>query len=272
MSSLFTFPRITSMIRHILPESWQIPVKFWVNLIQHRLEPELALLPYLLHKGELTLDIGANRGIYTYKLRRLGVAVHAFEPNPSCASLLCAWGKNDTELTVHNIALSDCLGQAELQIPIDSAGIEHDASASLIPHQFPTSRAIAVTLRTLDSYEFAKISLIKIDVEGAELDVLIGSKSTLERDKPVLLIEIERRHSNRSFASVFEMLKDKGYHCFFFDNNVLYPFDRFDLERHQCLENFGSNRGRYVNNFLFLDRSRLDAGSYDRLFKRWSIR
>lgn len=260
------------LIRDALPKSWQIPIKFWVNAAQQRLEPELELLPYLVQRGDPTLDIGANRGIYTYKLRRLGAVVLAFEPNPACASLLSAWGRHDPAITVHNVALSNQNGQGELQIPIDSAGAEHDSSASLVPHQFESSRSIPVQLRTADSYSLSNITLMKIDVEGAEADVLDGSAQLLDSSKPALLIEIEQRHAQRPFSSVFELLDSKGYHCFFLDNKLLRPIDEFDLERDQSLEHFGIKGKRYINNFLFLHHSRIVTGRYERLFQRWGGR
>jgi len=262
---------LVTLFRDSLPKSWQIPIKFWINAIQQKLEPELSLLPYLVHSRDFVLDIGANRGIYTYKLSRLGALVLAFEPNPVCASLLRAWGKHNRAIIVHNVALSNQTGHAELQIPIDSTGAEHDASASLVPHQFLRSRSIPVQLRTLDSYGLSNISLMKIDVEGAEADVLDGAVHTLENCKPALLIEIEKRHAQRAFFSIFELLKEKGYCCFFFDKRILQPISEFVLDRDQCLENLGVKGGRYINNFLFLHQSRLDTGSYERLFRRWTV-
>ena len=260
---------LSLLFRDALPKSWQIPIKFWVNAAQQRLEPELALLPYLVHRGDLTLDIGANRGTYTYKLRRLGAQVFAFEPNPACASLLSAWGKHKPEVCIHNVALTNQPGEGQLKIPIDSDGVEHDASASLVLHQFTRTRSISVSLRTLDSFSLSNISLIKIDVEGAEAAVLDGSKLTLESSMPALLIEIEHRHAKCTFLSPFDLLKEKGYHCFFLYNKLLRPVREFVLARDQCIEHLGLQRARYINNFLFLHQARLDAGNYERLFKRW---
>jgi len=260
------------LIRDALPKSWQVPIKFWVNAAQQKLEPELGLLPYLVNRGDLALDIGANRGIYTYRLRRLDAVVLAFEPNPSCASLLRDWGKQDPAITVHNVALSNQTGEGILQIPIDSAGVEHDSSASLVTHQFHTSRSIPVSLRKLDSYMLTHISLIKIDVEGAEEDVLNGSTLTLESSKPALLIEIEQRHANRSILSTFDMLKSMGYVGFFIDKHLLRSVLEFDLSRDQCIKHLGVKRARYINNFLFLHQHRLDAGNYEHLFNRWGCR
>jgi hypothetical protein len=71
---------------------------------------------------------------------------------------------------------------------------------------------------TLDEYcrvnEVTKIDFIKADIEGAEWLLLKGGKKTIERDRPMLLLEIQE-HSTRLFghepADVFGWLSEQGY-------------------------------------------------------------
>ena len=72
-----------------------------------------------------------------------------------------------------------------------------------------------------------RVDAIKCDVEGAETRVLEGAIHTLERFKPLLLIEIEERHSQRygqQAAQVFEVLAGLGYRRVrdFGDRNFLF--------------------------------------------------
>lgn len=53
----------------------------------------------------------------------------------------------------------------------------------------------AAELRTIDSFGFRNVSLIKMDVEGYEDAVLAGAKETIQRERPVLLVEIQGGHN-----------------------------------------------------------------------------
>lgn len=257
-----------SDLRDALPKHWQIPIKYWLNRIQGLLEPELLLLPYILDKGDHVVDIGANRGIYVYVMRKMGMKIDAFEPNPDCSRLLEAWAKGDPLLCVHSIALSDHIGEAELRIPIDANGVEHDASASLIHNGLAFIRPVTVPLKTLDSFNFTDVKFIKIDVEGSERAVLEGGIHTLRSCKPALLIEIEQRHSSTEILCLIKWIQNQGYEGFYLDNNYLRPIQDFDLERDQALSNLSRPGNKYINNFLFLFRSWIDSGRYQRLMHR----
>ena len=59
------------------------------------------------------------------------------------------------------------------------------------------------------------ISFVKIDVEGSELDVILGSKATIASHKPCLQVEFNRYTiSENDYRSVFHILTDLGYRCF----------------------------------------------------------
>ena len=65
--------------------------------------------------------------------------------------------------------------------------------------------------RIVDEYGLEKLDLIKIDVEGAELDVLNGSRGVLERDKPILLIEVHFGYYDLKPETLYNLLKKLGY-------------------------------------------------------------
>jgi hypothetical protein len=122
-----------------------------------------------------------------------------------------------------------------------------------------------VPLQTLDSYRFEGVSLIKIDVEGHEYSVIEGAAKTITSSRPALLIEIEQRHIHRPIADVFEKIRGFCYQGFFMGVLGLTSLEEFDVARHQSMENFGTEKAPYINNFLFLHRDRLKDGEYSAL-------
>ena len=222
----------------------------------------MKILGSLIRSGDRVIDVGGNRGLYAYRCWRLGARIEVFEPNPTCLRVLQAWAAGKPRVSVHSVALSNCSGSANLHIPVDDSGVEHDSSASIEHDGFAHARDQLVELRTLDSYGFDKVSLIKIDVEGHEYKVIEGALGTLASSMPAVLIEIEQRHSGRPISEVFDKILRLGYQGFFFSLNGLTAIEDFDAARDQSMENFGGMRGRYINNFVFLHQRRLANGEY----------
>jgi FkbM family methyltransferase len=256
---------LKTSIRDALPRRYQVSLKFWYSKLRADLEDEMALLPKLFNPSDRVIDIGANRGVYAYTLARLGARVELFEPNPVCAQVLASWAVQKPNVSLQAVALSDHEGSAELQIPVDSNGLEHDASASIEKSGSGEFREQVVPLATLDSFQFRQVALIKIDVEGHEFRVIEGAQKTIASNKPALLIEIEQRHNSRPITEVFKRVTDFGYEGFFMSQGNLRSLTEFDVSAHQIPGNLGGKSGAYINNFLFLHHSRLAKGEYDRL-------
>ncbi|WP_290885908.1 FkbM family methyltransferase [Arenimonas sp.] len=253
---------LKAALREALPKSAQVPIKFWLDRVRGFLEPEMALLPVLVSPGCRVVDVGGNRGVYAYRFWKLGAQVDVFEPNPVCLAVLGAWSRGKPRITLHPCGLSDGNGSAELHIPIDDAGVEHDASASLERHEFGQERAQAVSIATLDSFGLKEVSFIKIDVEGHESRVIEGARKTLASCRPALLVEIEQRHCAGPIGDVFDRILAQGYEGYFLDEGRLRPFASFDVDQHQPAGQLGQKDGSYINNFLFLHGSRRAAGEY----------
>jgi FkbM family methyltransferase len=255
---------IRSRIRDVIPKRFQVPAKYWYGRLKNSLEPEMGLLSRLVQQGDHVIDVGGNRGVYAYQLWRIGCNVEVFEPNPTCCEVLEAWCSNKQHIHLHAVALSSKTGQARLHIPVDTNGIEHDASASL-EHGFRSSRDEVIITRTLDSFEFKDVALIKIDVEGHEQSVLAGASHTINASHPALLIEIEQRHNRLPIHDIFTGIEVQGYYGFFLDSGRLRSLRDFLLQRDQSETNFGLPDARYITNFLFLQKSRVTAGIYREL-------
>lgn len=258
--------QMKSHIRELVPKRYQVPVKYFFNSIGGGLEDEMNLLDKIVSEGDLVIDIGGNRGIYAYKFWQLGCQVEVFEPNPVCLTVLSAWANGKQSVHINSVALSSSAGSANLHIPVDDSGVEHDASASIEHSDFAHAHDQLVSLRTLDSYDFKNISLIKIDVEGHEYSVIAGAHSTLLLSRPALLIEIEQRHIKRPISEVFDAIIVLGYQGYFLGENGLTVIEEFDVDINQSANHFGCKHGSYINNFFFLHQSRLEANQYSALF------
>ena len=254
--------RLKAIVRDALPRSIQVPLKYHLNRLHGDLEPEMGLLPYLVSAGDRVVDVGGNRGAYAFRLAQLGAKVEVFEPNPACYGVLQAWARGRQSVTVHPVGLSDHAGPIALHIPVDEAGVEHDASASMEPHAFSRTRDQVVELRTLDSFGFDGVKFIKIDVEGHETATLQGAMKTIQAWQPAVLVEVEQRHLQRPIHEVFALLLSRGYRGWFLDDAVLKSIETFDPDSDQQVQALGVRGQRYINNFLFLHESGLNKGLY----------
>lgn len=148
------------------------------------------------------LDIGANFGVISMALVAGGFKVTAFEPQPEVYKLLV---ENVPTADCHNVALGGSAGIAKMGKLRYSERNNVGGNGIGVVTPFGT---IDVPVRTLDSYLFADVGFIKIDVEGFEEQVLIGGAETIKRCKPVLYVEDDRIEKR---AGLHRMLRSLGY-------------------------------------------------------------
>src|ERR1700755_662703 len=188
-------------------------------------ERELSYLCKIIPEDAVTVDVGANCGLYTRQLARLSRQVHAFEPSQQMARLLRR--TSAANVNVHEMALSDHDGDAELFIPQDDDGPVHGL-ASLEARADPSTRVVSahVPMARLDAVIDQDVAFVKIDVEGHELNVLNGAVELLERCQPVFLVEAEDRHRAEATRSVFEFFRDRSYRGFFLKDDEVVAADQ----------------------------------------------
>ncbi|MGE4061895.1 MAG: FkbM family methyltransferase [Rhodospirillaceae bacterium] len=231
----YSFPRL--YLRYLLRKHWR------------KGEPELKMLPAFVPPGRAAIDVGANKGVYTYHLSRLCPHVYAFEPNPKMYRVLCrTLPKN---VTAYTCALSDSAGSAELIVPIHG-GFFSNATGSLNPlkkeHRHGT---MSVETRTIDSFKFTNIGFIKIDVEGFEKTVLLGARETLMRERPVVQVEMEEVHTGEPIEVSHAFMKQFDMDGFFVRDGRLLALASFDADRDHRQR---VRKPGYVNNFIFKPR------------------
>lgn len=173
----------------------------------------------LLETGDTFYDIGANVGFFSILASKIigsTGAVYAFEPVPRNASRVeknaCLNSLNNVE--VIKIAVSNYCGQSELLLArhsggavLKSAGIPPDFTGSIVVE---TSTLDAV----MDREQLRPPNLVKIDVEGAELDVLRGMIGTLRKYGPKIIVEVDDEVQTRcldKLSASQAFLRDLGY-------------------------------------------------------------
>jgi FkbM family methyltransferase len=137
---------------------------------------------------DLLLDVGANRGQFSLMARLIHpeLPIHAYEPLPSEAAMYRQVLGADRRVSLHEFALGAECGTAELHV----SGSPDSSSLLPIGHlqaqHFPgteevkRTRVPVVTLDTLASHwQSASRALLKLDVQGFELQVLRGARNAL---------------------------------------------------------------------------------------------
>ncbi len=206
--------------------------------------------------GDIVCDIGTNKGSFILWLSRwcAGGRVVAFEPQPEFARRLVemcrAMGLDNVRVEAK--AVYSHSGDQELFVP---AGHAPGASLTQKAAEALNFTTLTVPVVALDDYFDAndKVTLLKIDVEGAELGLLKGAERMLRQHAPLLVFECENRHlAPAVVGDVFSYLESLGYEGSFVRRNRLFPISQFDAAVHQCPDGewFWKSKD-YCNNFVF---------------------
>jgi FkbM family methyltransferase len=162
------------------------------------------------------IDIGAHVGVFTLLTALVpGMRCEAFEPNPDVFNGLrknLELNNISDRVALHQCALGDRQGRATLSVPqqLRAAGLATLGK----PSRGKECDEVEVDVIRLDSLEWPKVDFIKIDVEGAELDVLRGARQTIEEHHPQMLVECAEKNT-RQFGytprDILEMLAVMNY-------------------------------------------------------------
>ena len=175
-----------------------------------RLDHDQNMLPLLkefIKNGDVVLDIGAFIGdhtIYYSKLVGDNGSVIAFEPNRDSFFCLEHNLKAYKNVELINSAIGKEYGFVRTVDVLGNIGMNF-----LIPDNLG-----GIVIYSLNQMEIDRIDFIKIDVEGYELDVLIGGKQTINKFKPTMLIEINDATLSRQGISrndIFAWLTENNY-------------------------------------------------------------
>lgn len=188
-------------------------------------EFEIELLSNVMRWGGTVLDIGANIGTHSVALAKSSTRIYAFEPQPRLYRLLTAnLALNGLQNVVpERVAVGDHIGFTPMaELPPDEKIFNFGGRP--LSYGEPTQEARIITV----DYLGVAPTLIKIDVEGMEPDVIRGAHKTIERHAPTLYLENNSFDDSKAIAAALDEI---GYRAWwsigkyfnpnnFFGNNV----------------------------------------------------
>lgn len=196
----------------------------------------------LLHLRELCpnprkiIDIGMNIGMNTWEYATFAQEVIGFEPVPTTYQVALDnialninhqdsstgwWELPDgtwasllptAKITTHNVALGPVAGTVEMHIKKNDGHnrVSNDGYSTVTGKAVKVNtgyQRVSVPQLTLDSYNYTDVDIIKIDVEGYELQVLEGATQTIANNRPIVQIECVETQP-RAFGKTIQDLMD----------------------------------------------------------------
>ncbi len=196
----------------------------------------LDLMSDFMRPNTRAIDVGANIGAYTIPLAKLfpTVDIHSFEPNPYVADRL---NKNISvnqiaNVTIHQEGLSNNIGSATLYAIKPSEDRPYNLGLSSIAKSAvldQDTEEVDITINTVDNIFLDSekdISVMKIDVQGFEHEVLKGAEMTVKKFNPVILVEHEAQYfdsadkAHEASLALKKFFEENNYNVFYF--NVRY--------------------------------------------------
>jgi len=253
---------VQAQTQKILIEN-KIGRKMWVWDSDSFYTQRLKAGPYqkqnLIHLRELCpnprkmLDIGMNIGMNTWEYATFAQEVHGFEPVPGTYQVALdnialnqnhqdpskGWWKDSNgnwaslavtgKIHTYNVALGPVPGTVEMHIKKNDGHnrVANDGYSKLNgkPVKVNTGyQRVSVPQHTLDSYNFTDVDIIKIDVEGYELQVLEGAVNTIAQNRPIVQIEcveIQPRAFGKTINDLMDYFTSKNYVITTADGTIL---------------------------------------------------
>ncbi|MDA1234455.1 MAG: FkbM family methyltransferase [Acidobacteria bacterium] len=179
--------------------AYEKPLLYWLRDTAALLQDE----------GLVFLDIGANTGQHSLFMSKLLAEVHAFEPYPPILERL-NYSVNFNSLTnvfIHPVGLgAENETLAFFEPPPDNQGTGSFARGLQDRSPGTTNLEIARGDDYLPAHGVERVDLVKIDVEGYEKNVLTGLAKTIERERPILVVEVTvSRSADELFKSQNEL-------------------------------------------------------------------
>jgi FkbM family methyltransferase len=176
---------------------------------------DLFRLSRIVKPGQTIVDAGANVGYYSLLFAKWlsgSGSIHAFEPFPGTAKRFVRNLQLNPALQpavhLHQMALSDRAGMVSMDAPNPA-----NSGCNYISTSSGSIRAM-----TLDEFvaerEIARLDLLKIDVEGAEVSLLRGAEQSLNRFRPVVMIEINPSALRRFGQTAEDVVSLLGSRCY----------------------------------------------------------
>lgn len=203
---------------------------------------EVDFLKELIEPGNVVIDVGANIGGITIPLaQKLGPSGYmiAFEPQQYMYYVLCG------NIAINNLINTACflrlVGDTDGEVkPVPTFDYEKEANFG---NNFSreSENALPVATCTIDSLNLSHLNLLKIDVEGSELEVLLGAGKTIQRTRPFVYVEAEKEDKA---TEIIEFLEKFDYKCIFHRPPLFNP-NNFNGEKEDVFDTIVD--GKIVN-------------------------
>lgn len=168
---------------------------------KHEIQSVLASLDFDC-SHETLLDIGANIGNHAVQFAPHFKQVRCYEPNPLTFKILQINTRNLANLERNNFGLSNRNENAQLTVPTHNVGGAHVSEHS-------TETGVDIQLKVGDEVISDPFAVIKIDVEGHELEALQGLRNSILEYKPLICFELINTEDNS--IALIDYLASLGY-------------------------------------------------------------
>jgi FkbM family methyltransferase len=195
-------PRLGGDAVFVSPDS---ALEFWKWDLDHGSRDLFAFAEEFVKPGHVVWDVGANVGMFTFASAfRAGQSgqVVALEPDLFLVGLLrrsvASMSTERARTTIIPAAVSDSLGIAELHVARRGRSTNHLASSKGSTQAGGVRETVTVLTVALDwlAERFPRPDVLKIDVEGAEANVLQGAENLISGSKPLILCEVSEANAD----------------------------------------------------------------------------
>jgi FkbM family methyltransferase len=177
----------------------------------HRAEFMLGQALKFCTKDKEAIDVGASIGLYAAAFAEESELVHCFEAIPFVHDQrLKLLQYRYPNILTYNYAV--CEEEGEKEFWLDTKKLGNNSF-----HNIVDGEKIKVKTTYLDKFNFSNIGFIKIDVEGHELSVLKGARSLIDKERPVLMVEIYPVFNYGPIENTFRYILEEvgNYNCFY---------------------------------------------------------
>ena len=212
---------------------------------------EIDLLSDYVSANSKVIDVGAHIGSYTYVLAKLvgpNGKVYSFEPQPNSFQYLVDGFKAHKNVILHNLIVSNQNSMMKLSIPTIDFHPKYGNAGGTLNSLSEDHQTVLVKAIKLDDCNLGRISFIKIDTEGNELRVLQGAREIIQRNLPVIMIEILAGTSEENSSGIWSILRGNfNYNCFHLENGALIQTENF-----KYLGEIAARLGDRSFNYIFI--------------------
>ena len=154
------------------------------------------------------IDIGAAVGMYTTFWAQKAARVHSFEAVPAVYKQLEKVKERFENVITYQLAVGKEVGSTTFYV--DDKRLSNSGFTDLVGGQ-----PIEVQVTTIDAQDLTDVGFIKVDVEGHELAVLNGGRKTIERYRPVCMVEVYPKFNDGPVSDTFDWFFDRDYRAFY---------------------------------------------------------